>query len=198
MRNHLLISVLAALLPAVGMAAGETVPCPQQKPGQWYRYAKTDMYNNKTELLNKIDSVEGDRLILNGGTYITDKMYNWHKVGKSVATPKYYERIECPFSLGETRVYKDVVYDGSEPTRATMTVTVDPEFVSLTVKAGSFKVVKIVSDNNWNAGQFAGRVRRVSYYAPEIGIVVKIEAASTFRWEPWRDVYELLEYSLGD
>src|SRR5512133_276488 len=136
MMKHLLMSVLAALSPATCMAAGEAVPCPQQKPGQRYRYAKTDMYNNKTELLNTIDSVEGDRLILNGGTYITDRMYNWHRIGNRVATPKYYERIECPFSLGETRVYKDVVYDGSERTGATMTVTVDPEFVSLTVKAG--------------------------------------------------------------
>ena len=48
MRNHLLLSVLMALVPAAGMAAGETVPCPEKKAGQWYRFAKTDMYNIKT------------------------------------------------------------------------------------------------------------------------------------------------------
>jgi hypothetical protein len=119
-------------------------------------------------------------------------------MGNRVATPKWYARIECPFSLGETRVYKDVVFDGSQPrTGARMTVTVEPEFVSLTVKAGSFKVVKMVSDANWTLGSFSGRVRVVSYYAPEAGISVKSEAESTGP-ERSREVFELLEYSLAE
>jgi hypothetical protein len=196
--HHLLVSVLVALLPALVVAAGETVPCPDKKAGQWYRFAKTDLYNNKTEVLNKIDSVEGDRLIQNGGTLVTDKMHNWLRRGDRVATPKYYASIECPFSLGETRVYKGVVYDGSQSqTGATMTVTVEPEFAPLTVKAGSFKVVKMVSDNNWTWGPVAGTVRVVSYYAPEIGISVKTEVEATWP-ERFRDVFELLDYSRGD
>jgi hypothetical protein len=205
--HHLLVFVLAALLPVAGMAAGETVPCPDKKAGQWYRFAKTDLYNSTTELLTKIDSVEGDRVIQNGGTYIADKMDNWHKLGERVATPKWYVRIECPFSLGETRVYKDVDYDGVQrgtKTRGTFTVTVAPELVSLTVKAGSFKVVRIVSDNSASGsddrapgGVWSGSMRSVSYYAPEIGISVKAEFASTSPVR-FRDVYELLEYSLGD
>jgi len=196
--HHLLVSVLVALLPALVVAAGKTVPCPDRKAGQWYRFAKTDLYNNKTEVLNKIDTVEGDRLIQNGGTLVTDKMFNWLRRSDRVATPKYYSSIECPFSLGETRVYKDVVFDGSQRgTGATMTVTVEPEFASLTVKAGSFKVVKMVSDNNWTKDAVTGRVRVVSYYAPEIGISVRTEVEATWP-ERFRDVFELLDYSLGD
>lgn len=200
--HHLLVSVLVALLPAVGLAAGETVPCPDKKAGQWYRFAKTEFYKT-TELLTKIDSVEGDRLIQNGGTLITDKMHNWHRIGERVAMPKYYSSIECPFSLGETRVYKDVHWDTVDGSKArgTITVTVDPELVSLTVKAGSFKVVKIVSDNSASGlslavGGWSARIRLVSYYAPEIGRSVKTEFTSTLPMQ--RDVFELLEYSLGD
>lgn len=207
MENHrLLASVLVVLLPAAGVAAGESVPCPVKKAGQWYRLAKTDLYNNTTELLTKIDSVEGDRLVHDGGTVITDKMNNWHRMGERVATPKYYSRIECPFSLGETRVYKDVEYDGVLPgskTRGTFTVTVDPKLVSLTVKAGAFKAVKIVSDNAASGsdvrapgGVWSARIRIVSHYALEIGMWVKSEFTSTLPWQ--REVFELLEYSRGD
>ena len=70
--------------------------------------------------------------------------------------------------------------------RGTITVTVAPEFESLTVKAGSFKVVKMVSDNVYRGsmkaegdkrfGSWDSSVRVVSYYAPEIGIWVKSES----------------------
>lgn len=224
--RYLLVSLLAVLLlvATVGvMAAGETVPCPQKKAGQWYRFAKTDLYNKTTEQLTKIDSVEGDRLFVtqDGEALVTDQMHNWHKVGERTATPKYYAQIECPFSLGETRIYKDVAYDGDpgrKPTlrgwtsawnaRGTITVAVAPEFESLTVKAGSFKVVKIVSDNVYRAsmnaegdkrfGSWGSSARLVSYYAPEIGIWVKSESTEAFESARFRDRLELLEYSLGD
>ena len=223
MRRQLLVSLLAGLLPMAAVAAGETVPCPQKKAGQWYRFAKTDLYNKTTEHLTKIDSVEGDRLFIteSGEALITDRMHNWHKLGDRTATPKYYAQIDCPFSLGETRIYKDVDYDGDPSrkprfrgwtsafnARGTITVTVAPEFESLTVKAGSFKVVKMVSDNVSRAsfkasidqrmGSWDSSVRVVSYYAPEIGIWVKSESTEKLHPDRYRDVLELLEYSLGD
>ncbi len=211
MRRQLLVTSLAGLLPVVAVAAGETVPCPQQKAGQWYRFASTDLYNKTTEYLTKIESVDGDRLFINeeGVTVITDKMHNWHQRGKSVATPKYYRRIECPFSLGEKRIYKDVETDLGRKGRATFTVTVDPEFVAVTVKAGSFKAVKIVSENITQfsdsqslGGSGSGRARYVSYYVPELGISVKSEGVWSYPWGPQmmreRQVLELLEYSLAN
>jgi hypothetical protein len=197
-KHHVLASFLVALSPALAVAAPDNVPCPDKKAGQWYRFAKTDLYRNKSEVLIKIDRVEGDRLIQNGGAYVTDKMHNWLRRGDRVANPKYYSSIECPFSLGERRVYKDVVFDGAErATSATMTVAVESEFTTLVVTAGSFKVVKMVSDNNWTKDAFSGRVRLVSYYSPEIGISVKTEVEATWP-ERFHDVFELLEYSLGD
>jgi hypothetical protein len=222
--HHLLVSVLVALLPALGVAAGETVPCPVKKAGQWYRFAKTDLYNKTTEQLTKVDRVEGDRLFIteDGQALVTDKMHNWHKLGARTATPKYYAQIECPFSLGETRVYKDVAYDGDpshkppfrgwsgeSDQRGTFTVTVAPAFESLTIKAGSFKVVKIVSDNVYRATfkatsdkqRFDGwesSARVVSYYAPEIGIWIKSESTEKVDSARFRDHLELLEYSRGD
>lgn len=221
--HHLLVSVLVALLPATGVAAGETVPCPVKKAGQWYRFAKTDLYNKTTEQLTKVDSVETDRLFIteDGQALITDKMHNWHKLGARTAAPKYYVHIECPFSLGETRIYKDVAYDGDPSrkplrgwsggsnVRGTITATVAPEFESLTVKAGSFKVVKIVSDNVYRASFSAssdkqrfdgwnGTARVVSYYAPEIGIWIKSESTEKVDSFRFLDRLELLEYSIGD
>jgi hypothetical protein len=226
MRNDLLISVLAALLPVVAVAGGETVPCPQKKAGQWYRFAKTDFYNKTTEQLTKIDSVEGDRVFItqDGQALITDKMHNWHKFGDRTATPKYYVLTECPFSLGETRIYKDVDYDGDPsrmPTmgwtrrsnvRGTITVTVAPQFESLTVKAGTFKVVKMVSEDVYRGsysasgdqrfGTWDSRAQVVSYYAPQIGIWVKSESTEKLPKQmvlsQVRDRLELLDYSLGD
>jgi hypothetical protein len=221
--HHLLVSVLLALLPAVGAAAGETVPCPAKKAGQWYRFAKTDLYNKTTEQVTKIDRVEGDRLFITEGgqALVTDKMHNWHKLGTRTATPHYYVQIECPFSLGETRTYKDVAYDGDpsrkplrgwsgeSDVRGTFTVTVAPEFESLTVKAGSFKAVKIVSDNVYRATfrassdkqRFSGwdsSARVVSYYAPEVGIWIRSESTEKVDADRFRDRLELLEYSNGD
>jgi hypothetical protein len=225
MRHHFLVSLLAGLLPLAAVAAGETVPCPQKKAGQWYRFAKTDFYNKTTEQMTKIDKVEGERLFItqDGEQLITDQMHNWHKLGERTATPKYYVRIECPFSLGETRIYKDVDHDGDpnrkpmwgwsseSNARGTMTVTVAPEFESLTVKAGSFRVVKMVSENVYHARLKAeadqrvvwdSSVRFVSYYAPEIGIWVQSESAEKIPGpgggRNYRDRLELLEYSLGD
>jgi hypothetical protein len=202
--HHLLASVLVAMLPVESLAAGETLPCPDKKAGQWYRFARTDLYNKTTEILQKVDSVDGDRVSHNGGTYITDKMGNWHKLGMRVATPKWYTSIDCPFSLGERRIYK-VVYDGVEPgskTHGAFTVTVDSELVPLTVKAGTFNVVRIVTynsaegtDPNAPGGVWSAKIRFVSYYAPEIGISVKTEFTSPLPRQ--RDVSELLEYSLG-
>lgn len=230
MRNYLLVSVLATLLAVAGMATGETVPCPTKKAGQWYRFAKTDLYGKTIEQLTKIDSVEGERLFItqNGEALITDKMHNWHKLGERVAAPKYYVLIDCPFTLGESRIYRDVDYGGDpsrKPTfrgwsdkfdaRGTITVSVAPEFETVTVKAGTFKVVKMISDNVYR-GSFSGlrdkqafggwdsSVRAVSYYAPEIGIWVKSESTekvdptSPGRAQLFRDRLELLEYSLGD
>jgi hypothetical protein len=174
--------------------------------------------------LTKIESVSGDRLFItqNGEPVTADKMHNWNKLGERTATPKYYVQIECPFSLGETRVYKDVEYDG-EPgrktqmgwttatgVRGTITVTVAPAFETLAVKAGSFRVVKIVSENAYRATLRAegdrklgwdGSVRLVSYYAPEIGIWVKSESMETLQSgnrERYLDRLELVEYSLGN
>lgn len=222
-RRQLLVSLVAGLLPVAAVAAGETVPCPQKKAGQWYRFANTDLYNKTTEQLTKIDSVEGDRLFItqDAEKLITDKMHNWHKLGERTATPKYYVQIECPFSLGETRIYKDVDYDGDPSrkpimrgwtsafnARGTITVTVAPEFESLTVKAGSFKVVKMVSDNVYRGsmkaegdkrfGSWDSSVRVVSYYAPEIGIWIKSESMEKHNTARFRDRLELLEYSPGD
>ena len=220
--DHLLVSVLVALLPALSGAAGETVPCPKKKAGQWYRFARTDLYNRTSEQLTKIDSIEGDRLVItqDGEALITDKMHNWHKSGERTATPKYYSRTECPFSLGETRIYRDVAYDGdpgrkprygwSDKTeaRGTFTVTVSPAFESLTVRAGTFRVVKVVSDNVYRAsfvaladkrfGSWDGSARVVSYYAPEIGIWVKSEATEKVDSASFRDVLELVDYSRSD
>ncbi|MCM2251581.1 MAG: hypothetical protein NDJ19_04395 [Ramlibacter sp.] len=225
MRNYLLVAVLATLLAVAGMAAGETVPCPPKKAGQWYRFAKTDLYGKTIEQLTKIDSVEGERLFItqNGEALVTDRMHNWHKLGARVAAPKYYVVIDCPFSLGETRIYKDVDHDGDpmrkplfgwtqeSNARGTMTVTVAPEFESLTVKAGSFKVVKMVSENVYRARLKAERdrgiswdstARVVSYYAPEIGIWVKSESTEVIPLPGgggrYRDRLELIEYSIGD
>jgi hypothetical protein len=227
MRHLVLTTLLAGLLPLAAVAAGETVPCPQKKAGQWYRFANTDFYGKTTEQLTRIDSVDRDRLFItqNGQALITDPMHNWYKLGERIATPKFYAQIECPFSLGETRVYKDVDYDGDpgrKPTnrgwtsewnaRGTVTMTVAPEFESLTVKAGSFKVVKMVSENVYRAKfkaeidqrqpSWGSTVRVVSYYAPEIGIWVKSESAEKLStgsaMDNYRDRLELLEYSLGD
>lgn len=212
MRQQLLVSILAGLLPVAAVAAGETVPCPQKKAGQWYRFAAKDLYNKATEHLTKIESVEGDRLFINqdGEARITDKMHNWQQRGKLVATPKYYGTIECPFSLGEKRVYRDVDYDTSGwKARATFTVTVDPEFVPVTVKAGSFKAVRIVSENdtqykspNPAGGTGVGRAQHVFHYVPELGISVKAESQWSYPWGPStmreRQGLELLEYSLGN
>jgi len=221
--RFLLIALGAGLWPLAAAAAGETVPCPQKKVGQWYRFAKTDLYNKTTEQLTKIDGVEGDRLLgtHNGDAFITDTMGNWHKLGERTATPKYYAQMECPFTLGETRIYKEVGYDGDparKPTlkgwtsafnsRGTFTVTVAPAFESLTVKAGSFKVVKMVSDHLYRGtmkaagdqrfGSWDSSVRVVSYYAPEIGMWVKSESSETFQSARFHDRLELLEYSRGD
>lgn len=208
---HLLVSVQLTLAPAVAMAAGETVPCPSKKAGQWYRIAKTDLYRKTTVIRTKIDSVDGDRLIQNGGSYVTDRMGNWIRLDGRSATPKYFSSIECPFALGETRVYKNVHYDGIMPgtkPRGTFTVTVDPELVPLTVQAGTFKVVRIVAENNWSAGwdsgSYNGTIRHVSYYAPELGLAVKsgVEAfvpdPATGRTLRVADDFELIEYSRDD
>jgi hypothetical protein len=213
--NHLLVSVLVAIWPVAGMAAGETVPCPEQKAGQWYRFAKTDMYNIKTtEQLTKIESVDGDRLFINqdGETLITDRMQNWSKFGERTATPKYYRVIECPFTLGEQRIYKDVDWPmGGWDAHSTFTVTVDPEFVAVKVRAGSFKAVKIVTENRILIGGRADRgaggalnakQQRVSYYVPELGTWVKSEVLTSYPWGPQmmreREGLELTEYSLAN
>lgn len=203
MRNLLPVSLLIGLLPLTAQAAGETVPCPLHKADTWYRFAKTDVKDKVTPDLRKIESVDGERLVMtrDGHPYISDKMTNWQRFGERIATPKYYLLPECPFALGETRVYTDVEYDGfarGSKGRGTFTVTVDPEFVSLTVKAGSFKVVKIVSENAYRSNSgWNGKARFESYYAPEIGMWVKSEFTETLPFQNMRDRYELLEYSLG-
>lgn len=199
-----LLAAACALLPFAALAAGETVPCPALKAGAWFRYAKTDAYDRTTEHLAKIESIDGDRMRgtnEEGLPVITDLSWNPHSVGERKADPKYFRLPECPFSLGETRVYKDVDYDGFAPgarERGTFTVTVDPEFVSLSVKGGSFKAVRVVAElayrTRWN---HEGKARTESYYAPEVGAVVKKEFHEAFPLREIRNRYELLEYSLG-
>jgi hypothetical protein len=81
--------------------------------------------------------------------------------------------------------------------------------VAVTVKAGSFKAVKIVSENitqfgsaNPAGGSGSGSARHVSYYVPELGIPVKSETLWSYPWGPAmmreRQAIELLEYSFGD
>ena len=199
-----LLAAACALLPMVAPAAGETVPCAALKTGAWFRYAKTDVYDRTTEHLAKIESIDGDRMRgtnEEGFPVVTDMSWNPYSVGERKADPKFYRIPECPFSLGETRVYRDVDYDAWAPgarERGTFTVTVDPEFVSLSVKGGSFKVVRVVAElayrTRWNS---VGKARTESYYAPEIGAVVKKEFHEQLGVREIRNRYELLDYSLS-
>lgn len=93
-------------------------------------------------------------------------------------------------------MYKDVDYDGFSPgarQRGTFTVTVDPGFVSLTVKGGTFKVIRVVAQLNYALGW----ARTESFYAPEIGAVVKKEFHEPHLLREHRNRYEPLEYSLS-
>lgn len=218
-QHRLLVAVVAGLLPVTAVAAGETVPCPEKKAGQWYRFAKSDLYGIKTtQRLAKIESVEGDRLVINedGVTLVTDRMHNWYQLGKAAATPKYYRVIECPFSLGEKRVYQDVDWDmGGWRARSTFTVTVDQELVPVTVKAGSFKAVRITVESRFKVmnphnsvdvglalAADSGTQQRVSWYVPELGTWVKSDALTVYPWGPQtareRERLELVDYSRGD
>jgi len=199
-----LLAAACALLPLAAPAAGETVPCPALKAGAWFRYAKTDVYNRTTEHLSKIESIDGDRMHgtnEEGLPVVTDMIWNPYSVGERKADPKFYRIPECPFSLGETRVYRDVDYDAWAPgarERGTFTVTVDPEFVSLSVKGGSFKVVRVVAELAYRTqGNSVGKARTESFYAPEIGAVVKKEFYEQLPFREIRNRYELLEYSLS-
>lgn len=200
-----LLAAACALLPLAASAAGETVPRPALKAGAWFRYAKTDVYDRTTEHLAKIESIDGNRMRgtnEEGLPVVTDMIWNPHSVGERTADPKFYRIPECPFSLGETRVYKDVVYDGFAPDakgeHGTFTVTVDPEFVSLSVKGGAFKVVRVVAElayrTRWGN---EGKARTESFYSPEIGAVVKKEFREQMPLREIRNRYELLEYSLS-
>ena len=206
MRVH--SSVLAAtcaLVPVVALAGGETVPCPAHKAGASFRYSKTNVvYNNTTENVAKIESIEGDRVRgtnEDGLPVVTDMISNPYNIGQRKATPKFYRMPECPFVLGESRVYKDVDYDGFSPgsrERGMFTVTVDPEFESLTVPAGSFKVVKVVSELTYRSGDLDGKARTVSFYAPEIGVVVKKDfREQLIAGREIHFLYELLGYAPG-
>ena len=194
-----LLAAACALLPLAAPAAGETVPCPALKAGAWFRYAKTDVYNRTTEHLSKIESIDGDRMHgtnEEGLPVVTDMIWNPYSVGERKADPKFYRIPECPFSLGESRVYKDVDYDGfarGARERGTFTVTVDPEFVSLSVKGGAFKVIRVVAELDYSFG----KARTESFYAPEIGAVVKKEFHEATPLRETRNRYELLEYSLS-
>ena len=194
-----LLAAACALLPMVAPAAGETVPWAALKTGAWFRYAKTDVYDRTTEHLAKIESIDGDRMRgtnEEGLPVVTDMSWNPYSVGERKADPKFYRIPECPFSLGETRVYRDVDYDAWAPgarERGTFTVTVDPEFASLTVRGGSFKVVRVVAELDYSVG----KARTESFYAPEIGAVVKKEFHEPHPLREHRNRYELLEYSLS-
>jgi len=185
-----LLAVACALLPLTSPAAGEAVPCPTLKAGSWFRYAKTDVYDRATEQLSKIEGIDGDRMHginEDGLPVVTDMIGNPYNVGERRADPKFYRLPECPFSLGETRVYRDVAYDGfgrGVRERGTFTVTVDPGFISLSVKAGTFKVVRVVAEVDYGLGW----ARTESFYAPEIGAVVKKE---------FHEPHPLREFSLS-
>lgn len=77
MQHQVLIALLTGLLPVAALAARETVPCPQKKPGQWYRFEKADSYNKTAEQLTKIDAVEGARLFVtqDEDELVTDDVY---------------------------------------------------------------------------------------------------------------------------
>lgn len=205
----LLISLFAILFSSAVFAGGEVVPCVERKVGESYLHTKTDLYGKKTSQLVKVASVESDRFHAvnqDGQTLILDNMLNVYKGadGRSYS-PKYYSRAECPFTMGETKTYSDVKFNGSvqgSEINATFTVTVSPEFTTVTVAAGTFKVVKMVSKNSYTwKNRYAsgtGAAEYVSYYSPELGVSVKSEISDKpSQGNATKDQLELTEYSVA-
>lgn len=88
-----LLAAACTLMPWVAPAAAETVPCPTLKPGSWFRYAKTDVFDRTTEHVSKIESIDGDRMRgtnEEGLPVVTDMIWNPYSVGVRKADPKFY------------------------------------------------------------------------------------------------------------
>lgn len=206
-----LFSLVLVSFSFSAFAGGEIVPCPERQIGDQYVFTRADRYGKKVVQTQKIVAIEGESyqvLDQNGQIWFLDPMFNVLKAADGrVYGPKYYSRLECPFTLGESRTYSDVKYPGGRPgaeITGNFTVVVDQQFSTVTVPAGTFKVVKIVSQNKYlwrnttSGGRGDGYSEFVSYYSPELGFSVKSEMVDRpSAGNLMEDKMELTEHSIG-
>lgn len=199
-----LASVLSLCALTVPAMAAETVSCPERTVGATYEFAVANNPNSPNFRLTVV-SKEGNLIRVENSprniTSVRDVMFNIRQKDGSffTASPR------CPFTLGSKQA-NDVNYvhgaSGAE-IAAKQTVTVGGAWESVTVPAGTFKVVKVVmaEEFTWfnpkSGGRGTGTVTETSYYAPDIGIRVSIEIdAKPSEGQHTYNVLKLASYDL--
>ena len=163
-------------------AEGDMIPCPQPKVGSSFEYSIKNFGTTKTEMFTimKVDN-GGIETTLNGESVRQfDKNLNPIKFwSNSILDTKYPMMPECPFAFGATNTYSDIRYkapSGAE-VNAKFTVNADHKLTAIKTLAGEFSVIKITVDSTFlfsgSRGSGFGQSRTISYYSPDLGMLVK-------------------------
>ncbi len=203
MKKFFAFLTVAVVLLAVSAEAAERIVCPERNVGTAYEFAVASNPSRPNFRLS-IVAKEGDLLQVessSGSKRTRDVMFNIRQKDGTfyLATPR------CPFALGDTQT-DNVNYvhgaSGAEIT-AKQTVTVGGAWESVTVPAGTFKVVKVVMVQNFewfnpkNNSRGTGVVTETSYYAPEIGTRVSYAVDSKpSQGQHTYNAFELVAYDI--
>mgnify|MGYP000603119741 CR=1 FL=1 len=170
-------------------AAGEVVSCHEHKVGDGYEFKRT--VDGKTSSpIFVVGKTDADTITVYNQARkraVYDKMFNGIQSATGVAySPKYYVRIECPFTLGETRTYQGVSFTNAQgaSVKGNFTITVDSDFSETEVLAGKFKTIRMVSkftySTAWQGMNGSGTAEAVSLYSPEVGHFVKMNTTDFY------------------
>lgn len=190
MKQMILGIVMAGVSASVFAADENSVPCPEIKVGNSYLFVRTN-FLLETESGFTITSKTGNTVeaVTNEGQEIKfDEMLNYVVApdGRTFS-PKYYVLPECPMKLGEVRrIPGKSKYRGTSGSdiESEVTIKVASSYGVTRVPAGEYKTVQVVATQNYDwsrpGASGSGQSSNTSYYAPELGIVVKTEFRDSY------------------
>lgn len=182
------LSFAALGFPALAQQE-DTVQCPTHQVGTRYEFRRTSDGRSR-EWFQEVRKVTPDTVEFasnRNGEIITDLVSNSIKTYQGVTfqskgtSSKYYNLPDCPFKLGEKKEYSGIgFFNGRNQVSGSFTVEVDPQFTTKKVPAGDYKVVKVTSRYSYSSAGAGGTVTVISYYAPELGVVVWYEGTDSY------------------
>ena len=188
MRNILLMISAVWLWGATGMVQAAENFCaerPQFTPGDSFSFVRTGYYNdvNTSRFRRVFKEVRGENLVFNfvgekGGTtehFFTLDMNFIRTRSGSIRYEPYDPALKFPLCVGTTSWTEDFVIHSPDKELIRRKRNARAEaLTTVTVPAGTFRVVKLQSDNQWLGAR--SPAREVYYYSPDLGMIIAYES----------------------